>query len=282
MRTLTQLLLTATSLLIAACHCSPEEAAPPDPWEVELEDTQGEGLSGDTQEDSPGDTQGDDSPADTQDTPPVDTDAGDSAPSWEETSLGELSVRYGFLVLEADYSGADDTTLNDSSCDAITTVPEQFVLDLCQRYGGKLDSGQVVQPGEGCDCGFECFSGLPPICFEALDAEAFPWGWSREKLAVDPLRSWAVDSAIAPLGALLYVPSWDGVSIPVVGDLGGFVHDGCFRVDDCGCTSVGTTAELFAGSSHMAASLASMVTPGTSTEVFLSEERCAHLALEAR
>ncbi len=202
---------------------------------------------------------------------PVEADVG--------TYLGTLWNTYYYLALESDYSGADDTTLYDASCNPIADVPAEFSDDVCIEGSGRLTDGRVINYATTCSCGRPCpYGSNPIICYSVLDAQQYPWGAGASSNALEPLRSWAVDTSTIPLGTLIYAEQWDGVTIPAIDGIGGFVHDGCFRADDVGGGIQGDHYDFFAGTANMWQALEGLF-PTTSTfDVYLDPGRCAYLA----
>ncbi len=194
------------------------------------------------------------------------------------TLIGDFYITYYWMVLEADYSGADSTPLKDDNCAAtIATVPLGFADDVCIEGSGKLTDGTVINYSSECNCGFPCSNNVT-VCFALLDAAAFPWGQGSQSNALVPLRSWAVDNAVIPHGTLLYAPKWDGVVIPSIDGIGGFVHDGCFRADDVGNGINGQHYDFYAGSTKMWEAL-EVIHPSIDThfDVYKNAPHCAYL-----
>jgi 3D (Asp-Asp-Asp) domain-containing protein len=126
----------------------------------------------------------------------------------------------------------------------------QFADEVCVEGSGRLTEGTVINYAGDCACGHPCSSG-PTVCFALLDPATFPWGAGSMDNPLEPLRSWAVDNAVIAHGTILYTPEWDGVSIPSMDGIGGFVHDGCFRADDVGNGINGDHFDFFAGTTSM-------------------------------
>jgi 3D (Asp-Asp-Asp) domain-containing protein len=103
------------------------------------------------------------------------------------------------------------------------------------------------------------------------------WGKGSRNNALEPLRSWAVDTSVIPHGTVVYVEEWDGVDIPQVGELGGFTHDGCFRADDVGGGINGNHFDFFAGTPQMWQALEGIYPTRTNFTVYTDSPRCAHL-----
>ena len=153
------------------------------------------------------------------------------------TPKGSVALTYYYLAEESDYPGAADTVLCDVAAKPLATVPSAFAHDLQIEGSGKLADGRVVNVGGNCACS----SGMT-TCYVVLDATQYPWGVGVMSRALRPYRSIAVDPALIPIGAKLYVPELDGVSMP--GSYG-FVHDGCLEADDIGGAIVGAHIDFF-------------------------------------
>ena len=116
------------------------------------------------------------------------------------------------------------------------------------------------------------------MCYTVLDKRLFPWGQGARSNPLVPLRSWAVDRNVLPLGTVVYLPRWDGVMVPAVDGLGGFVHDGCFRADDTGGAINGNHFDFFAGTGGMWRALERVFPTRTNFEVRRAASRCDYLA----
>ncbi|MGM0554824.1 MAG: 3D domain-containing protein, partial [Myxococcota bacterium] len=188
----------------------------------------------------------DTSQADTSDSM-VDGDGGDAS---RGDPLGTFWTTYYYLAYEENYSGPDDTTLYGEGCTELAQVPAGYGDAVCIEGSGKLEDGTVINYAKRCTCGGPC-----NICFAVMDPNSFPWGQGSRGNALEPLRSWAVDTDIISHGTVLYVEEWDGVEIPAVDGLGGFTHDGCFRADDVGGGINGMHFDFFAGTPDMRSAL---------------------------
>lgn len=101
----------------------------------------------------------------------------------------------------------------------------------------------------------------------------------REGTAPEALRSLTAEERILPLGTIVYLKDWDGVSIPSVDGIGGFTHDGCVRVDDTGSGITGGHIEIFTGTEAMAEALEVIFDRGDVFSVYSNNEKCDYLAL---
>jgi 3D (Asp-Asp-Asp) domain-containing protein len=164
--------------------------------------------------------------------------------------LGDFVVTYYWVEMERDYAGADDTALPAPSGRPLATVPRAFADRVCVEGTGVLRDGRVINI-ENCSSGFYCAGSKATVCFFPLDGARFPWGMGSNGNPLEPLRSIAVDNAIIPYGTPLYVKEWDGVAVPSVDGLGGFVHDGHFRADDVGNGIRGLHLDFFVGTPGM-------------------------------
>ena len=193
------------------------------------------------------------------------------------TPVGSMWNTYYYFADEADYGGADDTTLYDESCNPITQVPAEFSDDVCIEGSGRLEDGRVINYADTCSCGRRCPTG-GIICYVVLDPTRFPWGMGSRSNPLEPLRSWAVDTSFLPFGTVLYAEEWDGVAIPAIDGLGGFTHDGCFRADDVGGAIDGNHYDFFAGTADMWRALEAIHPTRSDFTVYRDGDRCSHLA----
>ena len=192
------------------------------------------------------------------------------------TPIGSMWNTYYYFAREADYSGADDTALYDDACTEIARVPSAYSDDVCVEGSGVLEDGRVINYSSSCSCGRRCPTG-GIVCYVVLDPARFPWGMGSRGNALEPLRSWAVDSSFLPFGTVLYAEEWDGVAIPAIDGLGGFLHDGCFRADDVGGWITGNHYDFFAGTEGMWRALEAIHPTHSDFTVYRDGDRCAHL-----
>jgi len=183
---------------------------------------------------------------------------------------------YYYVSREEDYSGADDTMLYDSNCNPIAEVPAAFSDDACIEGTGLLENGAVVNYASSCSCGRPCPTG-GIVCWAELDPSEFPWGMGSKGNALEPLRSWAVDNDFVAFGTVLYAEELDGVAIPSVDGLGGFVHDGCFRADDVGGWIQDDHFDFFAGTHDMWQALETVFPTNSSFTVYTNTPKCSYL-----
>jgi hypothetical protein len=92
------------------------------------------------------------------------------------------------------------------------------------------------------------------------------------------LRSLATGTGSVSYGTVVYLPEWNGIKIPPIGNLGGFVHDGCFRADDTSGSSGRNHFKLFVGTLDMKTALDPVLAAAT-TSFTMSDDtrRCRHL-----
>ena len=183
--------------------------------------------------------------------------------------LGTFWITYYYLAFEENYSGTDDTVLYGEGCTELTTVPSDYADAVCIEGSGKLEDGTVINYATSCNCGGAC-----SICWAEMD-DRFPWGQGSRGNALEPLRSWAVDTDVISHGTVLYVEEWDGVEIPEIDGLGGFTHDGCFRADDVGGGIDGNHFDFFAGTPDMRSALEQVYPTRSEFTVYVNSERCS-------
>jgi 3D (Asp-Asp-Asp) domain-containing protein len=151
--------------------------------------------------------------------------------------LGSFTLTYYYVADEADYTGADDTTLYEPSCAALALVPSAFAHAVIIEGTGVLDDGRVFNYAGSCGCE------LSP-CFRFVDA-LHPWGTGAGDRALVPFRSIAVDRSVLTIGQRYYVAELDGVVMPGAPPTGGFIHDGCVSADDTGGAIIGMHIDFF-------------------------------------
>jgi 3D (Asp-Asp-Asp) domain-containing protein len=191
--------------------------------------------------------------------------------------LGSFVHTFYWMEFESDYPGEPDTELDLASCTPLGHVPAAFAERVCVEGSGRLADGRLLNLTGECACGHLCQETGSRVCFFAEDGADAPWGYGSDGNPLVPLRSLAVDEALIPHGSLIYIPEWDGVSIPASNGIGGFVHDGCFRADDIGYGIDGRHYDLYTGTAAMWSVLEAMRATDSETTVYSSPRRCAAL-----
>ena len=159
-------------------------------------------------------------------------------------SLGMFRNTYYDFPSEKDFTG-EKVPLMSASCAKIADVPRSFHDAVCVQGSGKLAAGQTVSFAKrDCSCALTCARTGQKICFEPLDAGRFPFGRGASGQAIRPLVTVAADTAVLPLGTVIYVKEFDGLVLP--GDTA--PHDGCFVVEDRGGAVKGDHIDIFTGS----------------------------------
>jgi 3D (Asp-Asp-Asp) domain-containing protein len=221
-------------------------------------------------------------------TPPADMAAQDMAPDMADPPdmeplppgdllASDVRLTYYWLAREGDYAGAGAATLYDAACKPLATVSDRFSDAICIEGSGKLEDGRVLNYEETCSCGRPCPTG-GTICYSALDPTAFPWGKGNRNNALIPMRSVATDRALIPSGTVLYIPEWDGVTVPTAGGVLGFVHDGCMRADDVGGAIGGAHIDVFSGEKSVRTALEQVRPTNTELTIYRAHaQRCAQL-----
>ncbi|MBN2723170.1 MAG: hypothetical protein JXR95_03770 [Deltaproteobacteria bacterium] len=193
------------------------------------------------------------------------------------TFFGNMYNTFYYLAMESDYPSGSDATLYDSSCNPIVNVSSDFSDDICIEGSGKLSDGRILNYATSCSCGRSCPTG-GIVCYQILDSVNFPWGMGSSQNALIPLHSWAVDSDLIQSGTVLYAEGWDGITIPEIDGVGGYVHDGCFRADDVGGWINGMHYDFFAATHDMWIWLEGVMPTNTYTGVYTGTSKCQYLA----
>ena len=180
---------------------------------------------------------------------------------------------YYYLASEADYAGVDDTTLFGPDCEPIAEVPAAYSDAVCIEGSGILEDGTVINYASRCDCGRPCPTG-GIVCWKALDPATHPFGEGAFGNALVPMRSLAVDRAEIPLRTSIYLPKFDGIEVPSLGGVEGFVHDGCFRADDVGGAIDGEHVDIFAGPEVMWRHFEGVFPTRTEFDAYLNADTC--------
>lgn len=187
---------------------------------------------------------------------------------------GTFWITYYYKSNEANFSGADNTPIYDTSCNVIKQVPSSFASAACIEGSAKLDDGRVINYSRSCSCSNNPCS----YCWDVVDQNQFPWGKGNRNNPLVPLRSLAVDTRVIANGTIIYLQEFDGVDIPQVGDLGGFKHDGCFRADDVGGAIIGDHFDVFSGTEEMHQALEGIFPTRTRLTTWVHADRhCDHL-----
>ncbi|MCB9554637.1 MAG: hypothetical protein H6707_00955 [Deltaproteobacteria bacterium] len=156
-----------------------------------------------------------------------------------------VKISYYTIADQQDFPGGSQVTLYDRSCRVLAKVGERFAKRLRLEGTGRLRDGRLLNVH-----GYRSCHGRRRVCFRFL-SPAFRRGRAASGRPLLPLRTIAVDPAVVAHGAVVFLPRFAGLSIPRFGNLGGFVHDGCFRADDSGGAIRGQRIDIFAGSRRL-------------------------------
>jgi 3D (Asp-Asp-Asp) domain-containing protein len=160
--------------------------------------------------------------------------------------------------------------LYDAECAVITKVSKDFHDQVCVQGSGRLSSGATVSFAKrGCPCATVCPRTGQQICFEKLDPARFPHGRGATGRPITPLSTVAVDSSVIPLGTVLFIPDFVGISRP-----DGSPHDGCFIAEDRGTKVVGKHVDIFTGDPELTARWNKLVPSNQGVRVRLGDARC--------
>jgi 3D (Asp-Asp-Asp) domain-containing protein len=190
------------------------------------------------------------------------------------TPLGTFRNTYYDFPSERDFSG-DKVKLMSASCAPIAEVPHAFYDAVCVQGSGKLAAGATVSFAKrDCGCAVECARTGQHICFEQLDSTRFPFGRGASGVAIRPLVSVAADTKVIPLGTIIYVQEFDGMTLP--GDPA--PHDGCFVVEDRGGSVKGEHIDIFTGTPDVTREVNKKLPSNQGVTVLRDVQKCQRLA----
>jgi 3D (Asp-Asp-Asp) domain-containing protein len=150
--------------------------------------------------------------------------------------LGSFQLTYYWMPTET--GGGRRVQLYDRRCRPVAVVSSSFARHLRLEGGGQLRDGRVLTYSGACRCDTS-------PCFR-LARRGHTWGTGVQERPLSPFRSVAVDPRLVSIGATLYVPELDGMTMPGSPPWGAFVHDGCVVADDQGGGVRGRQLDLFA------------------------------------
>ena len=219
--------------------------------------------------------------------PPASSDASTPVPSAVQSRvvnppaaggrvLGTFRNTYYDFPSEADFSG-ETVALKNGKCKTIKTVARSFYEAVCVQGSGTLSSGSTVSFSKrDCDCAELCPRTNQHICFDELDAKAFPWGRGATGHAITPLLTVAVDSDLVPLDTPVYIPEFDGLPRDASRTA---KHDGCFIAQDRGVRVKGEHVDIFTGQHDITALWNSLVPSNRGVTIVLDSPKCARAAV---
>jgi 3D (Asp-Asp-Asp) domain-containing protein len=161
----------------------------------------------------------------------------------------QWALRFYWLSLEADYDEDVSAIVPKGGRCAIppnrwvelytpegfffSRVPERYACSLKLEGSGLMRDGRIVNYTGSCKFGYG-------TCFEQLDITDFPFGRGAGLRPLIPFKSVAVDPRLVRIGEPLYIPEFDGMTLP-----DGSIHDGCVRADDTGGGIKGRKMDFF-------------------------------------
>ncbi|MGE0321923.1 MAG: 3D domain-containing protein [Polyangiaceae bacterium] len=188
--------------------------------------------------------------------------------------IGTFKNTYYDFPAESELREGRPVSLFNATCQQVASVPQQFFERLCVQGSGMLSSGDTLSFAKrDCSCAATCSRTGQRLCFDRLDADKFPWGRGSTGRPIVALRSLAVDPGVVPMGSLVYVPEFDGLSLP-----GGVKHDGCFVAQDRGIWVKGAHIDVFAGTAEMRLHLEKQLPTNRGVHVVLDSPRCESAA----
>lgn len=196
----------------------------------------------------------------------------------EAVPIDAISVwsTYYYRASEGDYAGPPHVTLYDAQCRSIAQVSDAFGRAACIEGSARLHDGRVINYARRCDCALPCANGAR-VCYDVVSGDGAPFGVGNRNNALEPLISWATDRDVIQSGTTIYAPEWNGLEVPAVDGLGGFVHDGCFRADDVGGAIDADHVDIFAGTRSMWQALEALRPTRSRQRAVLDSPRCSHL-----
>lgn len=190
--------------------------------------------------------------------------------------LGTFRNTYYDFPSESDFNG-ETVALKNARCKTIKDVARTFYEAVCVQGSGTLQTGSTVSFAKrDCACAPLCPRTDQHICFDELDARAFPWGRGATGRAITPLLSVAVDTDVVPLDTPLYIPEFDGVPRDPSGSAN---HDGCFIAQDRGVRVKGQHIDVFTGHHELTTLWNSLVPSNRGVTVVLDSPHCARAAM---
>jgi len=189
--------------------------------------------------------------------------------------LGTFRNTYYDFPREAEHTGAP-VKLMSASCQPIAEVPRGFHDAVCVQGSGVLKRGGTVSFAKrDCECAEICPRTSQKICFEALDPKAFPFGRGAAGTAIRPMHTIAADTAVLPMGTVVYLPELDGAPR---GGGSGEPLDGCFVVEDRGLRVKGEHVDIFTGHPNHTKAFEDLLPSNHGVTVVVQAPKCAHLA----
>jgi 3D (Asp-Asp-Asp) domain-containing protein len=186
--------------------------------------------------------------------------------------LGKFRNTYYDFPSESDFSG-ETVALKNGSCKTIKEVARSFYEAVCVQGSGTLSSGSTVSFSKrDCACAPLCPRTEQHICFDELDAKAYPWGRGATGRAITPLLSVAVDTDLVPLDTPIYIPEYDGVPRDPSRSA---LHDGCFIAQDRGVRVKGEHVDVFTGHHELTTLWNTLVPSNRGVTIVLDSPRCA-------
>jgi 3D (Asp-Asp-Asp) domain-containing protein len=204
--------------------------------------------------------------------PPAKPGASLNAPAEGGRVLGTFRNTYYDFPSEADFSG-ETVALKNGKCKTIKPVARSFYEAVCVQGSGTLSTGSTVSFAKrDCACAAECPRTGQHICFDELDAKAYPWGRGATGRAITPLLTVAVDSDLVPLDTPVYIPEFDGAPRDPSRTA---MHDGCFIAQDRGVRVKGEHVDIFTGQREITALWNGLVPSNRGVTIVVDSPHCA-------
>lgn len=159
----------------------------------------------------------------------------DSPESVNLVKIGNLKPSFYWVALEKNDAAPRTHALLDMKGNVLARVSESFWADIRLEGTGKLLDGRVLNYAGRVTLP----DGSREVRYLVCPPEA-PYGYGIEGIPLVPFRSVAVDPAVVPLGATVYIPQAKGTRLP-----DGSVHDGFFTAVDVGDAIVNKRIDIF-------------------------------------
>lgn len=183
-------------------------------------------------------------------------------------SIGMFKRTFYVLSYEKDYEG-NPASAPGGNGQSLGNHPFEFLDDICLQGSGMLPSGETISINwSGCSGSTFNSSWCKSRCFALLDPVKYPFGPGSGG-SPRPYRGVAVDTGVISMHTKLYLPRWDGFTLP-----NGTVHDGCFEAKDTGGGIKGKHIDVHAGVGRRVYQQVAGMIGGGEEEIFTGVAKC--------